>query len=407
MAKVSIRNKEENIVLWGLTVRIYGIDEMRVMFGFDQTESALVAIEKEIETIMSKDCFNFYIEDRSNLMFFGNNVDTALEAEYKARNCAELISEVVNRSMQIGNKKIHLKCAVGGLIWRGAETDSESIMMRMYSNMMEALKQGDKIVINQFTGRNVYKGFDVRDLINTGGLTIALQPVIHNMTGQTHFVEAFLRVVDGTRRYAGAIDAVNSACDIGVSIQLDEMVLRMACKEYRRWHEYKEVPEFISINMSKQTLTSEGIAERLSKIAEHEGVSSSRIAIEINGQEIKHKGLDEWKTVCKALKSEGFRVIVDDYDKCEVSGPEIICMDIDVIKIDRDLTRKLSESRKHLKFVIALNDLCRSIGISLVVEGVEEIQDSEALREAGPVLLQGTGLFRPADTLILDGFLNR
>lgn len=406
LIKTSIRNKEANTVLWGLSVRLFGIDEMRVMFGYDQTESALVAIESEIERVMAKECFNFYVEDRSNLMYFGNNVETAVEAEYRARNCAEVITEIVNKSMFIGQKKIHLKVAIGGLIWRGAESDSENILMKMYANMMEALNQEEKLVINQFTGRNIVNGFDVRDLIDTGGLTIALQPVVHNVSGKTHFVEAFLRVIDGTRRYAGALDAVNSACDIGISILLDEMVLKMACKEFKTWYEYKEIPEFISINLSKQSLMMENIAGRLREIAEQEGVSPENIAIEINGKDIKRKSLSEWSNVCQSLKFNGFKVIIDDYDKCEMTGPEILGLDIDLIKIDRDLTRTLSDSMRHLIFVESLNTLCKNVGIGLVAEGVEEARDAEMLSKVGELYVQGTGIFRPADTMILDRFLN-
>lgn len=407
LAKSSIRHKEENIVLWGISVRIYGVDEMRVLFGYDQTESALVAIENEIEKHMAKESFNFYVDDRSNLMFFGNHVETALDAESRIRNSSEIISEIVNKSMLIGNKKVHLKVGIGGLIWRGAENDSEGIMARLYGNMMEAVNSGERLIMNQYAGRNVYRGFDVQDLIDTNGLTIALQPIINNVTGKTLFVEAFLRVNDGTRRYAGALDAVNSACDVGVSIQLDETVLRMACREQRRWHEYKTIPEFISINVSKQTLLIENAAERLRMVADHEGVSTTNIAIEINGAAITKKSLDDWKQIVKALKLEGFKVIVDDFDKCEITGPEILGLDIDIIKIDRGLTKSLSESIKLFEYVKSLNTMCEKVGIGFVAEGVEEIVDAEILRKAGDMLLQGTGLFRPADTLILDRFLNK
>lgn len=407
LAKQSLRHKEENHVLWAISVRIYGVDEMRTMFGFDQTESALVAIESEIKKQMAKECFNFYVDDRSNLMFFGNQVETAVDAEHRARNCSEIISEIVNKSIQIGNRKIHLKCGIGGLIWRGADTDSENIMDRLYRNMMEAINTGERIVINQFAGKNVYRGFDVQDLISTGGITIALQPVINNVTGKTLFVEAFLRVVDGTKRYTGALDAVNSAIDVGVTNLLDETVLRMACREQRRWHEYKTIPEFISINVSKQTLMIENVAERLRDVAENEGVHTDKIAIEINGSEITRKSMEYWQHICRALKFEGFKVIVDDFDKCEVSGPEILSLEIDIIKIDRGLTKSLSESSKHLSYVKSLNAMCKDVGIALVAEGVEEMHDAEVLRGAGDLLLQGTSFFRPSDTLILDRFLNR
>jgi EAL domain-containing protein (putative c-di-GMP-specific phosphodiesterase class I) len=68
----------------------------------------------------------------------------------------------------------------------------------------------------------------------------------------------------------------------------------------------------------------------------------------------------------------------------------------DVLKIDMALTRNIHLDRNRYLITRAVTELCSEMGISVVAEGVECIEEAVALRELGVRLFQGYLFAKPA-----------
>ena len=91
----------------------------------------------------------------------------------------------------------------------------------------------------------------------------------------------------------------------------------------------------------------------------------------------------------------GFKMALDDFGAGYCGLNRLASLPPDVIKLDMDLTRNLHQRPAALAIVKAMVQLARGLNADLVAEGVETIQEYNALQSAGVWLMQGYLLARP------------
>jgi EAL domain-containing protein (putative c-di-GMP-specific phosphodiesterase class I) len=94
-------------------------------------------------------------------------------------------------------------------------------------------------------------------------------------------------------------------------------------------------------------------------------------------------------------RRRGFKVALDDMGAA-FSGLDLLSdLPVDVIKLDVALTHHLNERTVARAIVKSMVTLSETIGIQLIVEGVERVETYNVLRELGVSLMQGYLLARP------------
>ena len=100
--------------------------------------------------------------------------------------------------------------------------------------------------------------------------------------------------------------------------------------------------------------------------------------------------------IAREYRRHGFNMAIDDFG-AGYSGLNLLAdLNPEILKLDMDLTRNLHERPKALLIVQAMVQLTRQLGISLIAEGVETLDEFRALRSCGIHLMQGYLLARPA-----------
>jgi EAL domain-containing protein (putative c-di-GMP-specific phosphodiesterase class I) len=122
---------------------------------------------------------------------------------------------------------------------------------------------------------------------------------------------------------------------------------------------------------------------------------ADRIVLEITEDIPLHKSSNIRQRV-KALKELGFRVALDDMGSGYAGLSSFAQLSPDVVKIDRTIITniELEETRQHI--VRSMLDLCKDLGIMVIVEGVETAAQRTVLADLGAENLQGYFFCRPA-----------
>lgn len=84
--------------------------------------------------------------------------------------------------------------------------------------------------------------------------------------------------------------------------------------------------------------------------------------------------MDELATVgaiLTELRSMGITIAIDDFGTGFSSLSYLDSLPIDVVKIDRSFVRNITEDERRLKLLRGTVNLCRELGLQIVVEGVE------------------------------------
>lgn len=95
------------------------------------------------------------------------------------------------------------------------------------------------------------------------------------------------------------------------------------------------------------------------------------------------------------LRSNGSRVLIDDFGTGYSGLSYLHRLPIDTLKIDRAFIRDLATDPTRLPIVHAVIEMCRTLGLSVVAEGVETLEQLQILTEQGCTYAQGFFLSRP------------
>jgi diguanylate cyclase (GGDEF)-like protein len=186
----------------------------------------------------------------------------------------------------------------------------------------------------------------------------------------------------------------------GSIIQIGYWVLETACKQLSVWQkEFTSSPLLtIGINVSTLQVMQPDFVQRIEEIIEQNQIAPSLIKLEItetmlmNNIEISSHKLEQ-------LRQIGVQVYIDDFGTGYSSFSYLQNLPIDVLKIDRSFTNRVSTDVKSRRIIQSILRLANNLGIGIVVEGVETAEEADYFESMGgsSIELQGYFISKPLD----------
>jgi EAL domain-containing protein (putative c-di-GMP-specific phosphodiesterase class I) len=102
------------------------------------------------------------------------------------------------------------------------------------------------------------------------------------------------------------------------------------------------------------------------------------------------------RTIIESYRRIGFRVALDDFGSGYSGLARLADLRPDTIKIERELVAGCDQDRTRRAILANILNMGREIGIDVVLEGVERVEEVEALRAIGGRFMQGFYFGRPA-----------
>ncbi|MEZ5116402.1 MAG: EAL domain-containing protein [Candidatus Nanopelagicales bacterium] len=234
---------------------------------------------------------------------------------------------------------------------------------------------------------------DLRRTLLAGGLTLYYQPIVDLATGRPEGVEALVRWHHPTRGLLGPDQFVGLAERAGLSDDLTRWVLGAALDDQSAFEQEVGRPLHIAVNVGPPSVTSrlpllvdEALAQR--------SVPPGRMTVEVTETAL-FSAADDPAGVLAALRSAGVSVALDDFGTGFSSLSLLARMPVDVVKVDRSFVSRIEGAGDELALVRGLLQLCRTLRIRSVAEGVETQSQAELLLAMGADLAQGYLYARP------------
>src|SRR3954469_8471020 len=200
-------------------------------------------------------------------------------------------------------------------------------------------------------------------------LELHYQPRYLLATREIVAVEAFLRWPHKIRGLVPTAEFLPIAELSGLSVQLGRWVLKRACRDLATLAEKGYPLLRVSVNVGRQYLSAESLAEDVEKSAKAAGIEPSQLDLEITEQMLSsgRSGL----AARHQLRGQGVRVLVDDFGTGYVSLGKLRNSPLDGIMIDRSFVEEVGhdhEARAVCRAAIALG---HAFGLRIVAEGIE------------------------------------
>ena len=313
------------------------------------------------------------------------------------------IRDALRKAFVVGGAEVRLTASIGVV---EATSGHESIedLLRFADLAMYRAKErsGDQLsAFDHSLSTEAARRFEVegalRHGIAHGELVVYYQPVVELSTGVVNGVEALVRWVHPERGLLLPAEFIPIAEETGLIVTLGNEVLRIATQDLAGWIERGEVgSEFsLAVNVSARQVARSDFADCVRDQLAASGLPASRLILEITETAL----LDDSEALrirLASLRAGGVRVALDDFGVGYSSLQRLSSLPVDVVKIDRSFVLGIAHRDDLVSLVRAMLELASSFGYEAVAEGIEEIEDSEALQVLGCHLGQGFGLFRPA-----------
>lgn len=177
----------------------------------------------------------------------------------------------------------------------------------------------------------------------------------------------------------------------GFIIKLDKIIWEQACAKIREWIDNGIKPVPISVNVSREYLTTTDVASVFEELIKKYDIPPELLEIEIT-ESIDSENIRE---VVNKFKKMGFTMLMDDFGSGYSSLNVLKTTQFDILKIDRGFFSEFMESDRGRKIISHTISMSQDIGLDIVAEGVETTEQANFLSECGCDTAQGFLYSRP------------
>ena len=227
-------------------------------------------------------------------------------------------------------------------------------------------------------------------------LFLEYQPKIQISTGRICGVEALLRWNNPQLGVLPPNAFVPLAEDTGLIVPIGKWVLRTACAQSMAWQRLGLPPLVMAVNLSPRQFKDPALVEVITEALRESGLPANRLELEITESMIMNS-VDQAAHTAAVINSLGVRLAIDDFGTGYSSLSQLKQFPIDTLKIDRSFIRELPGDRDDQAIAEAIISLGKALGVNIVAEGVETVEQEVFLRERACDEIQGFLYSKPCD----------
>ena len=247
---------------------------------------------------------------------------------------------------------------------------------------------------------------DLRNAIDNEEITVLYQPIISLVTGSIKGFEALARWHHRERGPISPVDFIPIAEDTGLIRQLGKLVLAESCRQMAEWQRQfgSLAPGFMCVNVSAGQLGEYDLAAEVAKILVETGLEPSKLKLEITESAFLGD-VSRAQATLASLQSIGVEWSIDDFGTGYSSLSYLHRLQANTVKVDRSFVSRMGVDRKGSEMVRAIVALALNLGMDVVAEGVENVEQMVALQTLGCAHAQGFYFSRPIDISACDSLI--
>lgn len=328
-----------------------------------------------------------------------------VEACAEAEAFAARLQRAFEEPFDLNGREVYCSVSIGIAAWNHSYTSVEDLLRDADTAMYGAKANGGSgyLVFDEPMRQRVAARLEIetslRKAVERNELVVYYQPKVDLERGSIVGMEALLRWRHPRMGLIGPADFIPIAEETGQIVGIGNWAIREACRQMVEWQkEYPAIPPLaISVNLSVRQFRQPDVAQRIAAILNETGLEPGCLQLEIT-ESVVMDDPDGAIEITHKLKNLGVGIKLDDFGTGYSSLSYLCRMPIDTLKIDKSFIIRMRESKTDLEIVRTVLTLARSLGMEVVAEGVERIDQLTQLRSLGCRFGQGYYFGRPIST---------
>ena len=214
------------------------------------------------------------------------------------------------------------------------------------------------------------------------------------ITGELMGMEALLRLKPPEEKAISPAKFIHVAEDSGLIVSIGAWALREACRQWMEWNEQGYAPFRMAVNVSPRQLAEPDFVGQVISILAETGFPPRFLELELTESCLIASTVDSIQQL-NQLRDLNVEIAIDDFGTGYSSLSRLHLLPVTAIKIDKAFVSRLTTGPGGLETMAAIVSLARQLGFRVIAEGVETIQQLEALSGLGAVTVQGFLSGRP------------
>ncbi len=317
------------------------------------------------------------------------NIQTALEQSLVK---SELILEALNEPYQLGDYEHFITPSIGISVFPNKNSSLDEIVHQADIAMYASKDKGKNTItvfqesMIQQVAKKLHLEKAIKDAIDKKEFELHYQIKVDEHQNTTS-AEALLR---WNRLKEFNIDTeklIETIDTVGLTNELGNWVLDQACYQLKKW-KGKSPIKSLSINISPKQLHQKLFVEQIISVVSNYKIKPERITLELTESVL----FDNQKILIEklqALRKYGIKISLDDFGTGYSSLAYLQKLPIDELKIDKMFIDNLTQEKSSQYVIKTILTLAKSMGIELIVEGIETKQQFKILKDLGVKYFQG------------------
>ena len=304
------------------------------------------------------------------------------------------ISAALAQPFVRAKREARFTCSLGICQFQGSEASAEDIFKRAEMALRQAKQEGrhvtryfDPVIEAQAT----HRGHIERALglaITSDQLRLSYQPSV-DLQRQVIGYEALVRWAHPELGLVGPDQFIAVAEQTGLIVPMGEWVIARACQQLARFSADPEREhQTIAVNLSARQLAQPDLVDSITRMLRNSGAPASRLKLEIT-ESMLLTDIGNTKEKLHALTGLGIRFSLDDFGTGYSSLSYLKKLPLSQLKVDQSFVRELLTDPVDAAIVKTILQLARSLGMSVIAEGVELEGQRKVLAEMGCREFQG------------------
>lgn len=232
------------------------------------------------------------------------------------------------------------------------------------------------------------------------------QPQLNLRTGRIEGAEALIR---WHHPEAGNIPPglfIPLAEETGLILTIGQWVLETACRQARQWQDMNLGLRHISVNLSSVQFNQGSLTQQVAEILQKSSLPANFLELEITETALIQDANAAIQTL-NELKHLGIRLAVDDFGTGYSSLSYLQKLPIETLKIDNCFVRGVITDPKNQIILKSAIDMGHDLGLCIVAEGVETIEEQSLLETYQCDFAQGYLIGKPMNAQRLQAYLEQ
>jgi diguanylate cyclase (GGDEF)-like protein len=315
-------------------------------------------------------------------------------AQRHIKDIAIKVLNVISDKFVIWQNELYISASIGIVIYPVDAQSYVQTMQRADIAMYQAKANGKNgyVLFKQEMEDVVQQKHtlvaDLHKAVEDEDFTLVYQPQVYGSHKKIVGLEALIRWKKPDGSFVYPTDFISEAEECGLIIPIGDWVMEQVCLQISKWLKHYENIPMVTVNVSVLQFHNREFFYKLKRLIKTYGIPPHLIELEVT-ESIMVDRIDSITYTLTQLKNLGIKISIDDFGTGYSSLSYLKKLPIDKLKIDYSFIKDMINDADTNSLVRTIVGMTQDLGLEVIAEGVENIEQVQQLMQMGCHYFQG------------------